>query len=152
MLNRLLILALLAPLPLQAQSVDLPLAQRLPHSTPASQSAGAMSAEDFDAYTRGKTLYYGAGGQAYGVERYLEGRRVVWSFLDGHCKDGTWYEEAGQICFVYEDRPDDPQCWTFRQGPGGLIAQFENDPTATELYEAQDIGEEMLCYGPDIGV
>lgn len=110
-----------------------------------------MNAEAFDSYTRGKTLYFGSDGEAYGVERYLDDRRVIWSFLDGKCKDGIWYEEAGQICFVYEDRPD-PQCWTFQEGPRGLIARFENDPEATELYEAQDIGEEMLCYGPDVGV
>ncbi len=110
-----------------------------------------LGAEDFDAYTRGKTLFYGADGSAYGVERYLSDRRVIWSFLDGECQDGIWYEEGGQICFLYEDRTD-PQCWTFYQGPNGLIARFENDPQATELYEAQDIGEDMLCYGPDVGV
>lgn len=110
-----------------------------------------MTAEAFDAYTRGKTLFYGFEGQLYGVERYLDGRRVVWSFLDGRCRDGIWYEENGQICFVYEDRPD-PQCWSFAQGAGGLIARFENDPTATQLYEAEDIGEDMICYGPEVGV
>lgn len=110
-----------------------------------------MSAEAFDAYTRGKTLYYGAEGEPYGAERYLNGRRVVWTFLDGQCKDGIWYETDGQICFLYEDNLN-PQCWTFRQGPKGLIAQFENDPEAQELYEAQDLGEEMLCQGPDAGV
>lgn len=110
-----------------------------------------LTAEGFDAYTRGKTLYYGFEGEPYGVERYMEGNRVIWSFLDGDCKEGVWYEEAGQICFIYEDRLD-PQCWTFAEGPGGLIARFENDPKATELYEAQDIGEDMLCYGPDVGV
>ncbi len=112
---------------------------------------GIMSAEEFDSYTRGKTLYYGFDGQAYGVERYLDGRRVIWSFLDGKCKEGVWYEEAGQICFIYEDRLD-PQCWTFSRGGGGLIARFENTADPTEIYDAQDIGEDMLCYGPDVGV
>ena len=116
------------------------------------QAQSTMSAEDFESYTRGKTLFYGNGGEAYGVERYLSNRRVVWSFLDGECKDGTWYEEAGQICFVYEDRPGDPQCWTFRDTGKGLIAQFENDPMSTELYEAQDVGQDMMCQGPDVGV
>lgn len=110
-----------------------------------------MSAEEFDSYTLGKTLYYGSDGQAYGVEKYLRDRRVIWSFLDGKCKKGVWYEKNGQICFIYEDRMD-PQCWSFTKTPAGLIAQFENDPQATELYEAEDIGEEMLCYGPEVGV
>lgn len=110
-----------------------------------------MSADAFEAYTQGKTLYYGYDGEPYGVERYLDDRKVIWSFLDGDCKTGFWYEDAGEICFLYEDRSD-PQCWTFAKGPGGLIARFENNPEATELYEAQDLGDEMICYGPDVGV
>ena len=111
----------------------------------------AMNSAEFDANTRGKTLYYGADGATYGVERYMDNQRVVWSFLDGKCQDGIWYEEAGQICFVYENQPD-PQCWTFSQSPGGLIARFENTPDATQLYEAQDVDKEMLCLGPEVGV
>jgi len=111
----------------------------------------SLSAEAFDAYTRGKTLFYGQGGQAYGVERYLEGRKVIWSFLDGNCRYGQWYEQAGKICFVYEDRQD-PQCWSFSKGSNGLIARFESDPQATELYEAEDSGQAMVCLGPKVGV
>jgi hypothetical protein len=110
-----------------------------------------MGAEAFDRYTRGKTLFYGFDGSAYGVERYLPGRRVVWSFLDGRCLDGSWYEENGQICFVYEDNSA-PQCWSFILNPEGLTARFQNDPQATELYEASDVDEEMLCLGPEVGV
>ena len=110
-----------------------------------------MTAEEFDAYTRGKTLFYNSNGQTYGAERYLEDQRVEWSFLDGECKPGAWYEDNGQICFTYDDNPG-AQCWTFQLGSGGLIARFENDPTTTELYEAEDIDEEMLCLGPKIGV
>lgn len=111
-----------------------------------------MTAEEFDAYTRGRTLFYGQNGQAYGAEIYHENRRVEWSFLDGECKQGEWYEnQEGLICFVYDDNPD-PQCWSFIETPRGLIARFENRPDTTELYEAQDIGEEMLCLGPKVGV
>lgn len=110
-----------------------------------------LSAEEFDTYTRGKTLFYGQNGQAYGAEIYHENRRVEWSFLDGECKTGEWYEDQGLICFVYDDNPD-PQCWSFTKGTGGLIARFENNPNTTELYEAQDVGEEMLCLGPKVGV
>ena len=114
-------------------------------------SANPMSAAEFEAYVTGKTLYYGRAGQAYGAEIYHENRRVTWSFLDGECKDGYWYNEGTNICFVYEDRPD-PQCWTFERGASGLIATFENNPDSQELYEAEDVGEEMICLGPKIGV
>lgn len=110
-----------------------------------------LTAEEFDSYTRGKTLFYGQDGQAYGAEIYHENRRVEWSFLDGQCKPGEWYEDAGLICFVYDDNPD-PQCWSFTRGAQGLIARFENRPNTTELFEAEDIGEKMLCLGPKIGV
>jgi hypothetical protein len=116
-----------------------------------SQAADPMGAEEFDRYTKGKTLFYGFDGTAYGVERYLPGRRVLWSFLDGHCQTGIWYEDAGQICFVYEDNTT-PQCWSFSLTPDGLNAQFQNDPQATELYESGEMGEEMLCLGPEVGV
>jgi hypothetical protein len=55
------------------------------------------------------------------------------------------------ICFVYEDNPT-PQCWSFFKESNGLRAIFENDPTATTLYEAQQNDEPMMCLGPDVGV
>jgi len=111
-----------------------------------------MSAEEFDAYSRGKTFYYGAQGEAYGVEEYMDDQRVRWSFLDGKCKDGRWYEDNGMICFVYEDTPGDPQCWSFYNGPSGLVARFENNPMSTELYEVSNSEEPMMCLGPEVGV
>ncbi|MEM6889380.1 MAG: hypothetical protein AAF636_14710 [Pseudomonadota bacterium] len=111
-----------------------------------------MDAEAFDKYTRGKTLFYGQNGETYGAEIYLDDRRVRWSFLDGECKEGTWYEEGEQICFIYDDAPGNPQCWSFSKGATGLVARFENVPGATELYEAGDIGQEMICLGPKVGV
>ncbi|NIZ61309.1 hypothetical protein DL239_10020 [Sedimentitalea sp. CY04] len=124
----------------------------LSHLLPSSLMAGEpMNGEAFDRYTLGRTLYYGFDGTTYGVERYLPNRRVLWSFLDGRCEEGHWYEEAGQICFIYEHRSD-PQCWSFSVEPHGLVARFENNPEATELYEVEDLAEEMLCYGPDVGV
>ncbi len=103
------------------------------------------------AYTRGKTLFYGQNGEAYGAEIYMDNQRVKWSFLDGSCKEGYWYESADQICFVYEDNPT-PQCWAFTKQNGKLTARFENLPGATQLYEAQDAEEEMICLAPNLGV
>ena len=110
-----------------------------------------MSADEFDAYTRGKTFFYGSLGEPYGAEEYLENRRVRWTFLDGRCQDGVWYEDNGLICFVYDNQPD-PQCWSFAQSAGGLIAQFENNPEMTELYEVRQSSEPLMCLGPEVGV
>lgn len=110
-----------------------------------------MTAAEFEDYVLGRTLYFAADGEAYGVEEYLPGRRVRWSFLDGQCKDGLWYESAGLICFVYED-DGAPQCWSFFRSGTGISARFMNDPEQTELYEVENSDEPMLCLGPDVGV
>ena len=114
-------------------------------------NAETMTASEFDAYTKGKTLFFGQTGKPYGAERYLENRRVQWSFLDGICKDGYWYEEAGEICFIYEGK-NTPQCWTFEEGPSGLIARFSGDPQKVDLYEVQNSDQEMICLGPQVEV
>ncbi|MEP5152873.1 hypothetical protein [Planktotalea sp.] len=114
-------------------------------------SAAPMSGDAFEAYTQGKTLYFNENGETYGAERYLPGRRVEWSFLDGICKSGEWYPENGAICFVYEDRPD-PQCWEFELSSRGLTATYLGDGETSELYEAQQTDEPMHCIGPDVGV
>ena len=120
-------------------------------ASPAQSAEKAMSAEGFDAYSRGKTFYYGYGGAPYGAEEYLDDRRVRWSFLDGKCREGYWYEEAGNICFVYEDNPV-PQCWSFYSSGGGLVARYENEPDLPEFYEMRQTEEPMMCLGPDVGV
>ena len=113
---------------------------------------GIMNAEEFDAFTRGKTFYYGVDGNEYGAEEYLPNRRVIWTFLDGQCQNGIWYEANGMICFEYE-QIENRQCWTFRQSDnGGLIARFQDDPEELELYEVQRSGEPLQCPGPDVGV
>ncbi len=112
----------------------------------------AMTAAEFDAYTRGKTLTFGNAGQdAYGVEQYQDNQRVVWSFLDGECSNGVWYESKGSICFRYDFDPE-PKCWQFFAEPDGLRAVFMNRPDSSVLYEAQDSQEPLICPGPNLGV
>lgn len=113
--------------------------------------AAPLSGSSFEKYTTGKTLFFRENGQIYGAERYLPGRRVEWSFLDGQCKQGEWYEQNGAICFVYEDRPE-PQCWEFEKTSTGLRATFLGETQSTELYEAEQVDEPLHCVGPQIGV
>lgn len=110
-----------------------------------------LSADEFEAYTTGKTLTFAADGQVYGVEEYLDGRRVRWAFLEDQCQDGFWYPQGEMICFVYDAIPD-PQCWTFFDGGGGLIAEFQGEVLETTLFETRQSPEPLMCLGPEVGV
>lgn len=110
-----------------------------------------LDAEAFEAYSQGKTLYFGRDGIRYGAEEYLPNRRVRWSVLDGQCQDGAWYEDGEMICFVYQGISD-PQCWAFYQKEDGLMARFENNPDLTTLFEIEPGNTPMVCLGPEIGV
>ena len=111
----------------------------------------AMTAAEFEAYATGKTLTYSVTGEVYGAEQYLPGRRVVWAFKDDQCADGVWYEEAGLICFTYENMVD-PQCWNFYLGDAGLRAEFVGDAAGSELSEVAQSAKPLSCAGPDVGV
>ena len=116
--------------------------------------AQSMTAQEFDAYTTGRTLTYTANGAPYGIEEYHKGHRVVWAFLGDDCVYGTWYvkptPQGDRICFSYENNGG-PQCWSFEKDAGGLIATFRSDPAAGELYEARISDKPMVCRGPKVG-
>jgi len=118
---------------------------------PTTVSAG-MSASEFEDYVTGRTLTYSDRGVIYGVEEYLSDRRVRWAYSGDQCQDGIWYETNGQICFVYENNPDAPQCWIFTNNGERLSAVFAGAEDGRELYEAQKSDEPMVCLGPDVGV
>ncbi len=110
----------------------------------------ALTAEEFNAYTQGKTLFYAADGQRYGAETYLRNNRVRWSFLDGECQNGRWYQQQEQICFVY-DNSANPSCWTFYLENNGLSARFDSPDQENVLYEIQGSDDELICLGPEVG-
>lgn len=117
------------------------------------QAQVPMGGEEFDAYTRGQTLTFIENGQAYGIEQYLSGRRVIWAFENGACLDGYWSEPApGVICFVYQGSGGDQQCWNFFQTDTGLLAKFIGAADGQQLYEARRSRRPLLCLGPEVGV
>jgi hypothetical protein len=111
----------------------------------------AMTAAQFDTYTRGKTLTYSQGGGVYGIEQYLPGNRVLWAFEGEMCREGRWYADEGLICFVYDYDPA-PQCWTFWQGNTGLMARFDGNGPGSELAEVNASPYPLACSGPEVGV
>lgn len=110
-----------------------------------------ITAEEFERIVTGKTFSYSNGGLPYGAEEYLDDRRVRWTFLDGECIDGTWYQSGEQICFIYDSIPS-PQCWYFFERSGRLTARFVGQSEATDLFETARQDEPLYCLGPKIGV
>jgi len=110
-----------------------------------------LSAEAFEAHVTGHTVTYQKFGQPFGIEEYLDDRRVRWSVSPDHCQYGTWYPEGDDICFVYEDDPN-PACWTFWLKGGALVALSVSDLPGNELYETAKDNQPLPCPGPDVGV
>ena len=129
MIRALAIFLILLPGPLLAQPLDGP---------------------GFDAASRGRTFMFSVDGQEYGAEQYFPGQRVQWSFLDGRCLAGSWVERGGKICFTYEDRPGESECWSFALDGEGLLAEVAAD--AGRRYAAREIDGPLYCMGPDTGV
>ncbi len=120
---------------------------------PAFAEPGApLTGTEFEAHTTGRTLTYASGGQVFGTEQYLPGRRVMWAFSEDRCQKGRWYEAGAFICFVYEDEPGVPQCWTFHLDGGRLLARFQGDAPGSELSEVEQSDRPLNCPGPDVGV
>ena len=114
-------------------------------------AAEPVAVAEFEAYATGKTLTYAVAGEVYGTEQYLPGRRVIWAFKGEDCKPGYWYEQGGQVCFVYDDHPA-PQCWAFLRDDAGLRGKFNGDPEGAELAVVQESTDPLICAGPDLGV
>ena len=115
---------------------------------PQSAFGSALTAQQFDAYATGKTLSYAQGAQVWGTEQYLPGRQVLWASVGLPCEYGSWYDDNGAICFVYEANPG-PNCWLFYLGPTGLMAQFIGSNSV--LSEVDQFPEPLNCPGPLVG-
>jgi hypothetical protein len=110
----------------------------------------AITADAFDALTRGKTMTWSDGGAAYGVEQYLPDRRVRWTAFGDTCVTGHWYAKADLICFQYEHR-EDPACWTIRQTGDTMIAVDADDPQGVFPVTVAETDVPLVCAGPDVG-
>ena len=110
-----------------------------------------ITAEEFEAHVTGKTLTYQQYEGVFGIEEYLEGRKVRWSTAPNECLYGTWYPQGENICFVYEYDPN-PACWTFWMEGGALVALSTSGLPGEELHETNASNQGLPCPGPDVGV
>jgi hypothetical protein len=103
-----------------------------------------IGAEAFDDHVTGRTITFRTDtNPSYGIEAYLQDRRVMWSAFDGTCMYGIWYEEDGDICFLYDDDPE-PKCWAISLEEGGIRATFTNVPFGVTIFET-DADDPLIC-------
>ena len=124
-------------------------AQDSEKSAPANERI--ISAEEFDSFASGSTLYFNRAGQPYGAEEYKDDRRVIWTFLDGTCERGAWYDQGDQICFVYETQSE-AQCWHFIERDGVKRARVIGDIPSNDLFVVGQDNRRLECPGPGVGV
>jgi hypothetical protein len=109
------------------------------------QAQDAMTGAEFDAYVTGKTITFRTIiNPEFGIERYLPGRRVMWSTFDGTCQYGVWFESKGDICFRYEGDPEH-KCWEIYEGPNGLRGVYTTRPNTTIIYEVLGREDPLIC-------
>lgn len=104
-----------------------------------------MTAEEFEDYVTGRTITFRtASNPSFGVERYLPGRRVMWSTFNGICRYGVWFESKGDICFRYDHDPEH-KCWTIYDEPGGMRGVFTTRPNTTVIFEVPEREDPLIC-------
>lgn len=92
----------------------------------------ALTAEAFDALTLGKRMDTFGAGDLYGIEEFLPGHRSIWRDASG-CKRGDWAQQGDQICFQYEDHPDEPVCWVYKQRGAEIYGWYQGDFTTSAV-------------------
>ncbi len=111
----------------------------------------ALTAEEFETLTSGNTFYFNRRGEPYGAEQYFEDRRVIWTFLDGRCERGAWYNEGNTICFVYETQSE-AQCWNILDVNGQKRVRLVGDDPSNDLVVVGQDKADLNCPGPGVGV
>jgi hypothetical protein len=110
-----------------------------------------MTAAQFEAFTQGSTVLFNRHGSPFGAEQYLDDRRVIWSFLDGNCQRGHWFDAGDEICFVYEGQSD-ALCWYFFDDGNRKTARVVGDDPADDLVATAQTPKPLSCPGPAVGV
>jgi hypothetical protein len=113
-----------------------------------------LTADGFEFHVTGKTITYQQFDTIFGVEEYLDGRKVRWSVAPNECQYGSWFPQGDDICFVYEYDPV-PHCWTFWLRGGVLAARSANAAPDTapgaDLFEINRSETPLSCPGPEVG-
>jgi len=111
-----------------------------------------VSPEEFERLVLGETMSFIGTSGLYGAEEYFGDRRVRWSFLDGTCTDGRWFNQGNQICFQYDDGGNaEPQCWSFYMKDDALVGEYDNGGQTAAPVQMQMRSGPLYCLSPEVG-
>ena len=110
-----------------------------------------LTAEEFEAFSIGKTLDYATHGQLYGSEMHLPGRKTRDADTGEACHDGIWFPRGEAICFVYDGDPVQ-HCWTFWREDGEVMARPANSAPDAAPSVVTIAKTPLVCPGPEVGV
>ena len=99
----------------------------------------ALTAEGFDRLTRGKVMDTFDPEVIYGLEEFLPGKRSIWRDARG-CKSATWEQVGDMICFRYEDAPDVPDCWVYKEIDGAIWGWLDGNPAGPTVKLTEGAG------------
>ncbi|MEM1315205.1 MAG: hypothetical protein AAGI51_11660 [Pseudomonadota bacterium] len=118
-------------------------------------TAGAAAADrvgpaEFERLTEGRVLTFFVDEAPYGAEAYLPGREVIWQNAAGACLFGRWEGRGEDICFTYDDAPEETVCWAVERDAEGLTAAMVGDPLGLRLRFGPERPQALVCE-PDPG-
>jgi len=77
----------------------------------------AITPQEFLDRMNGLTAWFSAQNFLVGIEHFNGDGTSLWMRADGTCSIGAITVNEGQVCFTYEDNPDQTYCWyPFVQG------------------------------------
>jgi hypothetical protein len=117
----------------------------------AAQAQTMMTADEFDAWSLGKTLDFANSSGVFGSEEYLPGRQVRWAGMDGQCMHGHWFGGDQMICFAYE-QDSRLHCWTLWREGDSVTARSVHDLPDDPPRHVAEAQSPLVCQGPDVGV
>lgn len=110
-----------------------------------------MTADEFDAFSRGKTLDYSVNGRIWGSETYGPDRKTLDADVGGPCLEGRWFAEGDAICFVYPAR-DGQHCWQYWRVGDAVFARPLSAAPGDPPQRVTVASGPLACPGPDVGV
>lgn len=94
----------------------------------------------------GRTLEFSAliSGRVVGTEQFLRRDLSVWTDVTGRCTYGRIEVRGLLLCFHYEDRIDEQNCWTTYNDQGTLLVM---SATSGQVQRITDINDTSLGCG-----